>query len=64
MSRYKKSLQIMLDKYSVGVLDYLRVNELKPTEENIAAYYKSIKKTVNKNAITKMTKYLESTSNF
>ncbi len=58
MSRYKKSLEVMLEKESVRVCVYLNDNNLEATKENIEAFYKSINKTVNKNGIKQMFKYL------
>lgn len=61
---YKESLQTMLDKESVKVLDYLRLNDLQPTEENVRACYNSKNKKVNNNGIKQMAKHLKETANF
>lgn len=54
----------MLDKESIGVLKYLRLGNLKPTEENVRAYYDSVNRKVNNNGIKEMAKHLEETANF
>lgn len=58
MSRYKKSLQIMLDKYADGIVNHLKENNLKPTEKNVKAYYEGKRIMHNKNSVEKMTNYL------